>query len=110
MRYKKKILYIGYSCVASTDSQVFVIGGRPKTLPDHDSWKTYVLDVVQIYNITTDIWSYGSSIPAIGIKQNGLESAPCSVDAKGKNIYVFGGRDDFTNSTKNIYKYNIAKL
>ena len=65
---------------------------------------------MQIYDIAHDIWSYGAPIPAVGIKQNGLEVPACSVDVEQESLYVFGGQDDHTNDTRNIYKYDIARF
>ena len=104
--------YGGYSCLTSTKTHVYVIGGRPKSIPipTESQWETLVIDKLQIYNISGDQWSYGQPIPVQGIKTNGIESPACSIDAQQENIYVFGGKDDFTNATKNIYKYIIQKL
>ncbi len=72
--------------------------------------KEMLIQTLQIYNIINNQWSYGTSIPANGIQLNGIESAACIADTIQENIYVFGGRDDFTNATKIIFKYNIEKL
>ncbi len=36
--------YGGFSCLAATDSHLYIIGGRPKTAPDPDAagWETNV--------------------------------------------------------------------
>ncbi len=65
---------------------------------------------MQIYDIAHDVWSYGAPVPAVGIKQNGLEVPACSVDAEQQFIYVFGGQDDHLNHTRNIYKYHIVRF
>lgn len=83
---------------------------KPKSIPNShitQTWETYVIDTLQIYNIINNEWSYGKSIPKNGIKLNGIESASCITDTIQENIYVFGGMDDFTNATKTIFKYNI---
>eukprot|EP01083_Nonionella_stella_P175772 613116_1 len=100
--------YGGYSCLTSTDTHVYFIGGRPKSLPPFDgTWKTYVIDTLQIYNIADDEWTYGTPIPAQGTDMNGVEAPACAVDATQTNLYVFGGQNDYTYGTKRIFKYNI---
>ena len=75
------------------------------SLPDHATWKTYVVDSLQTYALPDDVWSFGAPIPHRDIVRDGLKSPACSVSANEGELFVLGGQDDHTNATRNIYKY-----
>ena len=82
---------VGQDSVASSGTKIYVGGGF--------IGGTIVTSTLQIYDVPSNSWSFGPSLP-------GIEEAGAAATLNGY-FYVIGG-DDFNNALTTVYRYDIA--